>query len=192
MPATFKLLLLISILTGCASTSRSGIVARHCGTTKVQSTDLQQLQAEPQPGKITVVRLFATWCPYCKEDLEQISKRFQSGEWSESNVQVVLIAYNNRREDGESFRTWTKEALPGLKIPKDALNTMYSQKDAESIRALRGGDGKPLFKDWKGIPYGLVFGKDGRLVFRGHFTMSPQFQDGHYQLISELSRETCP
>jgi hypothetical protein len=56
---------------------------------------------------------------------------------------------------------------------------------------MKTASGEPLFTGWNGIPFGLVFGKDGRLAFRGHFTMNDVYEDAHYKFITDLQKETC-
>jgi thiol-disulfide isomerase/thioredoxin len=184
---TYSLLFLVT----CASTGRSGVVARRCGRTDVQVNELEQFGFTLPKNKLAVVRIFATWCPYCKEDLDEIAKRFKNGTWSESNVAILLMTYHNRREDKFSYDDFLKEKLPKIGIPESAVQVVYIDKSAEELGKIKGGDGKSLFEGWKGVPFGLVFGKDGRLIFRGHFTMGPQVQDAHYNLITDRSTETC-
>ena len=52
--------------------------------------------------------------------------------------------------------------------------------------------GATLFDGWRGVPFALVFGKDQRLAFRGHFTSSPENEEKHYKYIGQLQAETCP
>ena len=178
---------------GCATGSKLGDGAgRTCGATAVNVKEMEAFGFTPPKGKVVVARVFATWCPYCKEDLDEIGKRFLNGTWSTNNVHVLLLTYRNRAESKASYDKFLREGLPKYGIPASAVQVVFADKDHKELSSALGADKKPLLPNWSGIPYGLVFGKDGRLAFRGHFTNSPPVQEAHYRLITDISKETCP
>lgn len=179
-----KRLLLLLFVIGCASTSRSGLVAPACGPSAQNVGELTRFGFKPEKGKVTVFRIFATWCPYCHDDLGEIARRFASGEWSKDDVSVLLLAYRNRKEDRASFNEFKRPSIPGLQLE-------YVDQDHKELSVVKGVDGQPLLPEWRGVPYGMIFGKDGRMVFRGHFTHSPPFQAAHYKLIGKVAHESC-
>ncbi len=192
VPALVSALLLVTVLAGgCASSSKNGAHPRGCAATPVKAKELEQFGFTIPKNKIAVMRIFATWCPYCKEDLAEIGKRFKSGEWTADNVQILLMTYSNRSEGKDTYDKFLRDTFPKTGIPATAAQVIYVTKDFKELAAVNGGDGKPLFEGWKGVPFALVFGKDGRLAFRGHFTNSPPITDAHYRLISEISKEEC-
>lgn len=191
-----KLLTVVSIFifTGCASPTKTpGMVAEKCGlSSPVTMNDMESFGFLPAKGKIVVMRVFATWCPYCKDDLIRIGQKFKSGEWRSQDVQLYLMSYKNRRETQKSYLAFIREAFPKFNIPLDAAQIVYVDKNYNQLIKAKNIGGKSIFEGWKGLPFALVFGKDGRLVFRGHFTQGPPTQDAHYAMISRLTKESCP
>lgn len=185
---------LVFLMLACSSAPKkqTGVIAPTCGKTAVNVSDIETFGFKPAPGKITVMRVFATWCPYCKEDLSEIGGHFRNGDFKNESVQVFLMAYKNPRETHAGFDKFMRESFPKFGIPKEAVQVLYIDKDYTELFKTKSASGEPVFTGWQGVPFGLVFGKDGRLAFRGHFTTSPQFQDGHYLFIKELAGETCP
>lgn len=137
------------------------------------------------------MRVFATWCPYCKDDLAAIGKRFKSGEWKAENVQLYLMTYKNKRENAQTYTAFIRDTFPQYGIPESAAQIVFVDKDFNELSKVKSASGKTMFEGWQGVPFGLVFGKDGRLAFRGHFTQGPPSQDAHYNFISGLSKENC-
>jgi hypothetical protein len=190
-----KLLMIIStfIFAGCASSTKMpGIVAEKCGATSpVMMSDMESFGFLPVKDKVIVMRVFATWCPYCKDDFTRIGQKFKSGEWNSQNVQLYLMTYKNRRENHKSYLEFIRNTFPKFDIPIDAAQIVYVNKDFTQLVKTKNIAGKLIFEGWQGLPFALVFGKDGRLVFRGHFTQGPPTQDAHYAMISRLTKETC-
>lgn len=178
-------------LAGCSSVPKSGILAPNCAKTQINEQEMEKFGFHPVNGKIVVVRIFASWCPYCKSDLYRMGSLFKSGAWSAQNVNVFLLAYRNHGEDGTSFADFVKNKFARTGIPREAVQIQYVDKDYTELAKSRSVAGAPLFEDWRGVPFALVFGKDGRLAFRGHFTMSDLSEDAHYKFISGLQHENC-
>jgi hypothetical protein len=191
-----ELLTAISILifTGCASSTKMpGMVAEKCGANSpVTMTDMESFGFLPNKGKVVVMRVLATWCPYCKDDLTRIGRKFKSGEWKPQDVQLYLMTYKNRRENHKSYLEFIRNTFPKFDIPLDAAQIVYVDKDFNQLVKTKNVAGKSIFEGWQGVPFALVFGKDGRLAFRGHFTQGPPTQDAHYATISRLAKESCP
>lgn len=137
------------------------------------------------------MRVFATWCPYCKDDLTAIGDGFKKGTWKPDDVQIYLMTYKNRRENRETYTTFIRDTFPKFGIPSGAAQIVYVDKDFAELSKMKSQTGKLMFEGWQGVPFGLVFGKDGRLAYRGHFTQGPKIQDAHYEFISRLSKENC-
>jgi hypothetical protein len=153
--------------------------------------DLSVFGLEPQPGKIIVTRLFATWCPFCKSDLQRMAKLFKNGTWDPETVHVFLIAYQNHSENRSTFDGFRRDGIKSFGFPEGAVHLVYIDKTYPELVRSKNADGRLLFEGWKGVPFGLVFGKDQRLAFRGHFTMSDVSEDQHYAFITGLQKESC-
>ena len=189
-----KILISISlfIFAGCASTKMPGLVAEKCGAeSPVTANDMESFGFLPVKNKVVVMRVFATWCPYCKDDLAHIGQKFKSGEWKPQDVQLYLMSYKSRRENHRTYLEFIRNTFPKFDIPIDAAQIVYVDKDFNELVKAKNIAGKPIFEGWQGVPFGLVFGKDGRLAFRGHFTQGPPAQDAHYAMITKFTKETC-
>jgi hypothetical protein len=182
-------------IAGCASAPKappSGVLSPTCAATPVKVPDLEKFGFTPAPGKVVVVRLFRVSCPFCKEDLAHIGSLFQNGVWTKDNVQLFLMAYRKEGvEDRGSFDKFMREEMSGYGIPMEAAQVVYVDKEFYSLVKSRNADGAPIFEGWKAVPFGLVFGKDGRLAYRGHFTSSQAEEEQQYRFITGLQREVC-
>lgn len=106
-------------------------------------------------------------------------------------MNLFLLAYVNHGENKETFAAFLKSGLATMGIPREALQIKFVDKPYAELAKSKGRSGDLLFEGWKGVPFALVFGKDGRLATRGHFTMSDQSEDDHYKFISQLQKENC-
>ena len=149
-PVGARFLILASLLSslflgGCATSDKNGAQPHGCGSTPVKVKDLEQFGFTIPKNKIVVMRIFATWCPYCKEDLAEMGKRFKSGEWSPDKIQVLLMSYSNRNEGKDTYDKFIRDAFPKTGIPSTASQVIYVTKDYKELYAVKGADGKPLF-----------------------------------------------
>lgn len=183
------------LLTGCASRApkRSNILAAHCQPTAVTVSDLEPLGFLPAPGKVVVARIIRVSCPYCKDDLLRMGARFQNGEWSKNDVEVFLVAYRKEGiEDRSTFDSFVRDEMGTFGIPPDAVQIVYRDRDYFTLSQTRSAKNLPLFEGWKAVPFGMVFAKDGRLAYRGHFTTSTGAESEHYRFVTALQTEKCP
>lgn len=179
---------------GCAFKSKSADtwIERKCGPTPITSADLSQFNVTPKPGRVVIVRLIRSSCPYCKEDLQQVGLMLKTGQWSADQVQLVLIAYKKPGvESRKTFDDFVRD-LGASGFPIETADLVYLDKTYQALLKVKGKAGSPLLEGWKAVPFGLVFGKDGRLAYRGQFTMSNARQNQHYDLIGDLIKESCP
>jgi hypothetical protein len=188
-------LLLSTCLLSCQSTpNKTNAVEINlaCGKTPVTENDMQTFGFEPAPGKVVVMRIFATWCPFCKTDLGKISEHFKSGEWKPEQVNVFLLAYKNHSESKATYDKFVKEKLAELGLPSSSFQIHYIDHTYPELLNFKTAAGIPYFTGWNGVPFALLFGKDGRMAFRGHFTMSDKTESEQYKMITQLAGETCP
>lgn len=183
--------LMLALFVGCSSAPKTGILAPKCGRTAVNEHDVEKFGFKAVPDKVVVMRVFATWCPYCKEDLDRIGELFKAGTWKPNEIQIFLLAYSNHGEDRASFDEFVSKRLASFGIPREAVQLEYVDKTYTELVQEKTASGRVLFGGWRGVPFGLVFGKDGRLAFRGHFTMSVPVEDAHYAFVTTLAKETC-
>lgn len=180
------------LLIGCASKPPAPIFVDKCVPTTTVREDLKQFNVAPAADKVIVVRLFRSNSPYCREDLARIGMLFKEKTWSTDKVQLVLIAYKKAGvESKKTFDDFVRSDLVSLGIPLEATQMIFLDKNFPDLAKIKGKAGETVFLDWKAVPFGLVFAKDGRLAYRGHFTANPNLQDNQYRFIGELQNETC-
>lgn len=179
------------VAASCATTGTDKGVVRQCGPTPVMAKDMETFGFTPPKGKILVTRVFSSWCPYCQEDLVEMGSRFKKGEWKPENVHLLLMMYKNRKENKNTYLSFIRDTFPNYGIPLSAAQIVYVDKDYAELIKMKSASKQVLFEGWQGVPFALIFGKDGRLAYRGHFTQSPPMQDRHYDLITGLAKENC-
>lgn len=93
-------------------------------------------------GSVVVVNFWATYCPYCLEDIEHL-KELQS-ELRHEEFKIVGVSSDSR----------------------DALNDFFLTRDALPWPSLYGGDGVNLGKTYKvtTIPRVMLLNRDGQIV----------------------------
>lgn len=193
IPGLFLVLTAILSLTTCASKPAPvQSYNRQCQPTPVQVQDMDQFNITPAPGKVMVVRFMRSACPYCREDLQQIGLMFKLGKWSSDLTELVLIAYKKEGvESRQTFDSFVRAELAKTGFPLEKAQIIFLDRTYPQLTAAKNAAGELILADWKAVPYSLVFGKEGRLAYRGHFTMVPSQQYNHYDFITSLQRENC-
>ena len=121
-------ILFFAFLVGCTTVPKAPSVSPTCGQTPVVESDMAAFGFKTAMGKIVVMRIFASWCPFCKTDLDRISTQFKSGKWNADQVSIFLLAYSNHGETRASFNAFVKEQLHTFEIPASALQIQYVDK----------------------------------------------------------------
>lgn len=185
----------VLILSACSSSSKKQDVQVYnssCAPTPIQLGDMKQFNIQPAPGKITVMRIFRSSCPTCKEDLQQIGLMFKTGKWKAENVQLVLVSYVKENvESRETFDAFVRSELSNVGFPIEAAQIIFLNKTYPTLLTSKAANGELIFPDWRAVPYSMIFGKDGRLAYRGQFTIPPSQQDRNYDFITEIQKESC-
>ena len=98
----------------------------------------------PIKGKVTIINLWATWCPPCQDEMPEIQKFYEKNT-ENSNVAFYSINLGEADEEIESFFNLYKLSFPVL-----------VDYDEKSIKMLVTN----------GIPTTVVTNADGVVVFR--------------------------
>lgn len=77
-------------------------------------------------------------------------------------------------------------------FPIESVQIIFLDRTYPDLLTSKSESGELILAGWKAVPYSLVFAKDGRLAYRGHFTMIPSQQHNHYDFITFLQQENCP
>lgn len=148
------------------------------------------LSLENHKGKVTVVRLYATWCPYCKKDLQDLNAKFHKLV-SEDKLDIVLVSFLSRRETDESLKLFLSQGAQELGIETKNFKWYHSPVKSADVKAYEVKKGEALFPEFRGVPYGLVFDDKGQLRFQGHFTGDADMTNKHYKMIEALASGRC-
>ncbi len=96
-------------------------------------------------GKVLVLHFWATWCPFCRGEIEEL-KTLQT-EWARQGVAVLTV---NLDEDLPTVQEFVKsQGLPYPVISDRRVGLLLGQQ-----------------YDVRGIPVTYIIGRDGRVVLR--------------------------
>ena len=154
------------------------------------SDKISGFSLDSHKNKVTVVRLFATWCPYCKKDLQELNSKF-TPLMKDKKLDVVLVSFFSRRENPETIELFMKNGAKELGVEKENFTWLHSNLKTPDVKALEAKKGEKLFPGMEGVPYGMVFDGKGRLRFQGHFTGEEAVQAKHYEMIESLASGKC-
>lgn len=141
--------------------------------------------------KVHVIRLMATWCPHCKNDLKHLNDNFQNGTYKKDQVQVHLISYNNRKEKQDTAQKFARTASKTFApFAQDNFSLSFWDKAYTDIEPLHNEHGTTLFPQWTGVPFGIIVDCQDNVIFRGHFTDSPEQEQEQYAMIAK-AQVTC-
>lgn len=141
--------------------------------------------------KVRVIRLMATWCPYCKNDLKALNDNLQNGTLKKDQVQIHLITYQNRKEKLASVQTFARDTITRYKpFSKENFTVSFWDKTSNDIEPTKNEQGALLFPDWAGVPYGVVIDCQDNVIFQGHFTNSAEQEAQHYAMIAK-AQDSC-
>lgn len=151
----------------------------------------QSFDLSPLKGKVVIFRLIGTWCPYCKNDLAYINQNYLKTA-ARDQVELVLLTNSSRRETAESVKSFRDLARQQRDVDPRQVHLWYIGDEGEmnGVKRLaewKQGSGELLFPDYRGVPYGMIFDRYGRLRFRGLFTGSTEVTAAHYAMVDSLT-----
>jgi hypothetical protein len=185
----------VVLFAGCSSKPVTPVQNYHrrCEPTPITVQDLKNFNITPMPGKVMVVRFLRSACPFCQEDLQQLGLMYKIGKLNLDQVKLALIAYKKEGvESRETFETFVRSELAKTSFPLEKVQIVFLDRTHPELLTAKSESGDLLLADWKAVPYSLIFAKDGRLAYRGHFSMIPSQQHNHYDFITFLQNEKCP
>ena len=104
-----KILRLVALACGLVAVSLSG-AAETISITLPHAVSGKALEVRSGSKALHVV-FFATWCPHCVEELEQL-KEFED-RWKERDYRLVVIAVEDRHDAARLKRFAAREQVPG-------------------------------------------------------------------------------
>jgi hypothetical protein len=111
------------------------VINRTCEKTPIMQSDLAAFNISPAPGKVTVLRIIRSSCPYCKEDLEQIGLMLKTQRWKAEQMQVILVAYRKEGvENRQTFDAFVRD-LAGKGFPIESVQIVYLDKTIGRINS---------------------------------------------------------
>lgn len=130
--------------------------ARVNGAVTLTDLDGKSLKAQEQMGKLTVINFWSTQCPVQKAwdgRLAEIQKEYEGQGVTFLHIDSNSTEIGTSPEDGKEKVAKVREHLKEKQLPFRVLLD-YGNKVADTF-------------DAKTTPHVYVFGKDGRLVYRG-------------------------
>ncbi len=127
-------------------------VGREVPEFRVPLVDGGEFRRADLPGRVHVVTFWATWCPYCRDELDDLQA--MADRWPDDAVRIVAV---NREGGGVSVG--------------EAMVMARQYRDAKGLGFGIGVDDGRMGKAFGvgGIPHTVVFDRTGRLreVFQG-------------------------
>ncbi|HMV23611.1 MAG TPA: TlpA disulfide reductase family protein [Saprospiraceae bacterium] len=119
-----------------------------------------------EPGKVTILGFWATWCSPCKKELDAIGENWD--EWKEKyNCELLAITVDDQRSLGK-VKPMVKEK--GWTFP------VYSDANQQLLKGLSG----------QSVPFTVVLDKAGNIAFI-HNGYTPGDETELEAKIAELS-----
>ena len=100
---------------------------------------------EQYEGSVLVLHFWASWCPYCRSQIPQLTELHN--EWTWKGVSVLSVSIDENLEQLEQFMA--QAALPYPVIADAATSLFIGERYGVS-----------------GIPVTYILGRDGRIVLR--------------------------
>ncbi|KAJ1552959.1 hypothetical protein HK405_009426 [Cladochytrium tenue] len=133
----------------------------------VQGPEVEVGGPQAGPPQITVVEFWATWCPPCVRSIPHLSDLYQRYS-RECNLRVVGIT-NERNQDAKIAR-FVADRGTSMAYP-----VAIDEENSASNLIMRAAGAT-------GIPYCVVAGADGIIVWEGH-PMDPAFEKQLQNLV---------
>ncbi len=117
----FVAFLSIMILTGCQNTSANVETGSNVGQ-RLEVVSLSDLNGSkitlPVEGKISIINLWATWCPPCREEMPEL-QAFYNKYKNDSSIAIYLINHAESTQQIKDFMQKNNYDMPILTDDKN-------------------------------------------------------------------------
>lgn len=141
---TIKILLLCLFLTAFGH-------AQGFGKEISTSNDLLNVVAEAKGKQVVIINFYASWCPPCREEIPHLIEIRK--KYSKNELKIIAINLDESKETMQAFNQ------------KAGINYESHHDGTGSIQQFFG---------IKGIPFNLVYSKNGKAVYASPGTINQQ------------------
>ena len=167
-----------TVLIAAASLAIGGVIGHGLGANSASAAGLDVGKKPPEfsvtdlqgqthslksyRGKILVLHFWASWCPFCRQEIAEL--RELQAQWADKNVRVLAVSND---EDASKLKAFVQEQ--SLPYP-----IAWDREQAQPIAPLYG---------LQGIPLTYIISPKGRVVAR---------LEGSSEIIAAVKRATAP
>lgn len=127
----------------------------------VKDLDGKEFDTKDLKGKVAVIYLWATWCPYCVEEMPDLEKNIWQKYRSSDGFVMLAIAREETEGVIAAYRKKYSYTLPMASDPKRQIFALFGDSGIPRIYVV-GTDGKILFQaigydpEWLNIQTKLI------------------------------------
>ncbi len=121
-----------------------------------------------EPGKVTIISFWATWCVPCKKEIKTIQEKLPN--WKEqANIDYMTISIDDSRA---TARVKSFARAQGWEFPA------YQDPNSDLKRAI----------NFQTVPYTIIVDKEGKIVYR-HGGFEEGSEDEIFRIAKEFSEK---
>jgi peroxiredoxin len=96
-------------------------------------------------GKVVFLAFWATWCPYCREEIPAMESVYK--EYRGKGLEIVAVAIKDKREDTLAFMKKNKLTYPVLMDPEGDIGSLYGAYATPTVYLI-DRNGQVLARMW--------------------------------------------
>lgn len=96
-------------------------------------------------GKVVFLAFWATWCPYCREEIPAMESVYK--EYKGKGFEIVAVAIKDKREDTLAFVKKNKLTYPILMDPEGDIGSLYGAYATPTVYLI-DRNGQVLARMW--------------------------------------------
>ena len=96
-------------------------------------------------GKVVFLAFWATWCPYCREEIPAMESVYK--EYKDKGLEIVAVSIKDKREDTLAFVKKNKLTYPVLMDPEGEIGSLYGAYATPTVYLI-DRNGQVLARMW--------------------------------------------
>lgn len=118
-----------------------------------------------QPGKVTLISFWATWCIPCKKEIKNIKGKLETWQAETPDFNYMTVSMDDARATAQ-VRSYAKSQ--GWKFP------VFQDPNSDLKRSL----------NFQNVPFTLIIDKEGKIAF-----MHTGYEEGGEEILYEKVKE---